>query len=298
MQWFICVTATLIQNNLVGVFIMSKYFTDNDLDGLVFYQVPKVLVLGEKYRKMKANALKLYMVLFDRMKLSMDNQWKDESGRYYARMSQEGAAELFGWSPTTFRSMKKELEEYGLLEQSREGQGKANKLYVLKCDYDEDDIYKLNKSVDSEFEENEKEAVTIDKSKKNKSCSTRRTKVDLLEEQKLTPNKTDFNKTDSNKSLNIVNKKERVDNYSDEFLEVDIYELEKEYRLNGLSQEVIDRVKAEVDEKREHIKNYPAYYRSCLDNTLYKSKLKHGHIDMPYPHLGEDHPLNYGWLNE
>lgn len=300
-----CVMTALTQNNLMGVFIMNKYFTDNDLDGLVFYQVPKILVLGEKYKKMKANALKLYMVLFDRIKLSMANQWKDESGRYYARMSQEGAAELFDWSPTTFRSMKKELEEYSLLEQSREGQGKANKLYVLKCDYDEDDVYKLNKSVDSEFEDNEKEAVTIDKSKKNKSCSTRRTKVDLLEKQKLTPSNnyyinTDFNKTE----LNIVNK-DNVDNELDNYpfaltpKEQDqIDELEKEYRLKGLSKEVITRVKEEVDPKRKYLKSYVAYYRTCLENTLHKHHRKHGHIHLPYPHLGESHPLNYGWLNE
>ncbi|MCU6330458.1 replication initiator protein A, partial [Enterobacter quasiroggenkampii] len=94
-----------------------NYFTDQDLDSLVFFQVPKVLVLGERYKKMKPNALKLYMVLFDRMKLSMSNGWKDKDGRYYVRMSQDGAAKIFEWSPTTFRNMKKELEKFGLLDQ-------------------------------------------------------------------------------------------------------------------------------------------------------------------------------------
>lgn len=221
---------------------MGKFFTDNDRDSLIHFQVPKVLILGERYKSMKPNALKLYIVLLDRMKLSLQNGWKDSNGNYYVRMSQDRAAELFGWSPTTFRAMKKELEKFDLLSQDREGQGKSNRLYIKQCDYDENDTYKINKVMDLEFEIEEENAKAInekqknnfksnievenemdflkDKScssadniEKNKSCSSRRTKVDLLEGQKLTPNnnKINNNKFSNNEIVNlqIVNLQEK-----------------------------------------------------------------------------------------
>ncbi|MEH6949130.1 replication initiator protein A [Bacillus sp. JJ634] len=262
---------------------MGKFFTDDDMDSLVFFQVPKVLVLGETYKKMKPNALKLYMVLLDRMKLSIQNGWKNEEGRYYVRMSQEGAAELFGWSPTTFRSMKKELEDFGLLIQDREGQGKSNRLYILKCEYDESDIYVINKSVDMEMEENEKVAQTIDNTKKNKSCSSRKTEVDLLEEQLLTPNNNNFSKNNLNKKNNLVNKHSFGNNSfhesSTHFSEEEtIFKLTNEYRQKGLSKEVCLRVVKEAREK-QGVKNFGGYLRTCLEGTLHRSLIKRGIIN-------------------
>ena len=260
---------------------MGKFFTENDMDSLVFFQVPKVLVLGDRYKKMKPNALKLYMVLFDRMKLSLQNGWKDEQGRYYVRMSQEGAAELFGWSPTTFRSMKKELENFGLLIQNREGQGKTNMLYILKCEYDEQDVYKVNKSVDTEMEQNEKVAQTIDMTVKNKSCSSRRTEVDLLEEQKLTTNNNNFN--NNNLSNDFVNKRNTVNNEKVNSIEISqdeiIHKLSAEYMSKGLNKELCKRVINDA-KKQKNVENFGAYLRTCFENTLYKVRLKNGQVDL------------------
>lgn len=186
---------------------MGGYFTKEDRDTLVHYQVPKVLIIGKRYVNMKPNALKLYIVLFDKMKLSIKNAWCDKNDRYYVRMSQEKAAELFECSPTTFRAMKKELEKYGLLEQVREGQGKSNRLYIKKCEYDEQDVYRANIEIEEEMVENEETAKTVDTAKKNRSCSSGRTEVDLQEEQQLTPNKNDFSNND------LSNSYYQVDNY-------------------------------------------------------------------------------------
>jgi arsenate reductase-like glutaredoxin family protein len=283
-----------------------KFFTDADFDSLVFYQVPKVLILGERYKKMTPNALKLYIVLLDRMKLSTQNGWKNEDGHYYVRMSQEGASEIFGWSPTTFRSMKKVLEEYGLLTQDREGQGKSNRLYILKCDYDENDIYVINKSVNDEMEENEKVAETVDSIKKNKSCSSRKTEVDLLEEQKLTPNNNNFikNKINNNKINNIVNKEDLpVNNSLNETIKISpeeevINKLILEYRKKGLTKEVCLRVVEEVKQKK-NIANFGGYLRNSLENTLNRSEVKRGIKDPTekLKQISEDQNVPfYNWL--
>ncbi|MFU2018587.1 tyrosine-type recombinase/integrase [Peribacillus butanolivorans] len=51
-------------------------------------------------------------------------------------------------------------------------------------------------------------------------------------------------------------------------------------KMRGLSKEVCYRVLKEV-EANPDIDNFGAYFRTCLENTLYKSQLKHGQID-PY----------------
>lgn len=143
----------------------NSFFTDNDMDNLIHFQVPKVLILGDRYKKLKPNALKLYIVLLDRMKLSMKNGWKNNKGQYYVRMAQELASDLFGWSKTTFVAMKKELEKFDLLVQEREGQGKSNRLYIKKCEYTDDDVYKINRTVDENLELEEEKAEDIERVK-------------------------------------------------------------------------------------------------------------------------------------
>ncbi|MDR4281784.1 hypothetical protein FO523_22265, partial [Bacillus subtilis KCTC 1028 = ATCC 6051a] len=142
---------------------MSKYFTANNLDSLVFYQVPKVLLIGDKYKTMNPNAMKLYIILIDRIKLSMMNNWKDELGRYYVRLSIEKGSELLGISDSTFKRAKKELAKYELLEEKREGMNKSNILYPLMLEYTEEDIYRLNNEVDDLLIKAEETAKNIDK---------------------------------------------------------------------------------------------------------------------------------------
>ncbi|MDZ5784608.1 hypothetical protein [Marinococcus luteus] len=116
-----------------------------------------------------------------------------------------------------------------------------------------------------------------------------------------TTNNTRTNNTKINKE-SIVNK--NVNNYSsisknsleNENQENEIKKIEKEFQSKGLSSKVIRLVKQEVDAKKNEIKNYIAYYRTCLDNALYKSQFKKGEITELYPHLPDDHPLRINWL--
>lgn len=184
------------------------YYTDQDRDSLVFYQVPKVLFIGEQYKKMKSNAKILYTVLLDRIKLSIKNGWKDEKGRYYVRMSSEKGAELLGLSDKTFRTMKKELANYGLIEEVREGVTKSNRIYVGHLNYNEDDIYKLNNEVDDMLKAEEENAQSVDTTVKGKSYRSRTVKVTGQERYFLPTSNNDLNKTKNN---NINNKQPDAD---------------------------------------------------------------------------------------
>jgi DNA-binding PadR family transcriptional regulator len=96
------------------------------------------------------------------------------------------------------------------------------------------------------------------------------------------------NKKEQYKNINkyFVNK-ESVNN--DEI----INKLISEYRLKGLSKEVCYRVLKEV-EANPDIDNFGAYFRTCLENTLYKSQLKHGQID-PYERLKDSNVQLINW---
>ncbi|MEK4009954.1 hypothetical protein [Peribacillus sp. FSL M8-0224] len=92
--------------------------------------------------------------------------------------------------------------------------------------------------------------------------------------QKLPAYKKKNKKEQNNYFNNYFVNKESVNN--DEM----INKLISEYRLKGLSKEVCYRVLKEV-EANPDIDKFGTYFRTCLENTLYKSQLKHGQID-PY----------------
>ena len=191
-----------------------SYYTDANMDNLIFYQVPKVLLIGDRYKKMNPNAVKLYIVLMDRIKLSMKNRWKDEKGRYYVRMSGEKGAELLGFSESTFKRAKKELSKYNLLEEKRDGLTKSNRLFIGRLNYSDDDITKVNNEVDDMIEAEEERAQTVGTSLKGQIELSREVKLTHQEGSKRTTSNNDLN---NNKSSNNENntreeskKKERV----------------------------------------------------------------------------------------
>ncbi|WP_191557790.1 hypothetical protein [Metabacillus idriensis] len=99
------------------------------------------------------------------------------------------------------------------------------------------------------------------------------------------------NKKEQNKNIKdyIVNK-EPVN--KDEI----INKLISEYRLKGLSKEVCFRVLNEVNTNPD-VENFGAYLRTCLENTLYKSKMKRGNIDFTERFGKLKVPL-YNWLED
>ncbi|WP_241655946.1 hypothetical protein [Halobacillus litoralis] len=93
-----------------------------------------------------------------------------------------------------------------------------------------------------------------------------------------------------NKKDNLVNK-EPVNN--DEI----IHKLTNEYRIKGLSNEVCLRVVKEVLDSKTDVENFGGYLRRCLDNTLYKSKLKKGEVEISLSNGNGKLDLYYDWLN-
>lgn len=122
----------------------KRYFTNDDNANLIYFQFPKLLMYGERYKKMSGDGKLFYMLCLDLIKLSMKKGWKDEYGRYYIKISIETIKVRMNCQNTKAVNLKKELAKYELMEVMRMGQGKADRLYILQLDYTDSDIYKAN----------------------------------------------------------------------------------------------------------------------------------------------------------
>lgn len=138
--------------------LTKRYFTSDDNASLIYFQFPKLLMYGEKYKPMSSDGKLFYMLCLDLITLSMKKGWKDEYGRYYIKMSLETIKDRMNCQNTKAVNLKKELIEYGLMEVVRIGQGKADRLYILQLDYTSEDIYRANN--DHEGIENDEDVIS------------------------------------------------------------------------------------------------------------------------------------------
>lgn len=83
----------------------------------------------EQYADLSIHAKYLYGKMRDILKLSIRNNWQDENG-FYIRMTRDRMAKLLKCSLPTVRKIVKELIQFGLLKEKREGLTKSNRLYV------------------------------------------------------------------------------------------------------------------------------------------------------------------------
>ncbi|GAB6710518.1 replication initiator protein A [Streptococcus uberis] len=94
-----------------------------------FYQFPQWL-LKEPYNVLSDKAKLIYMLLFDRRSLSVQNKWFDENGKVYMYYTNEQLADVLKCSNKTIVKAKKELQEVNLLQEVRQGVNKPNRLYI------------------------------------------------------------------------------------------------------------------------------------------------------------------------
>ncbi|MBZ1528100.1 replication initiator protein A, partial [Leuconostoc mesenteroides] len=123
-------------------FIQSK-----NAYGTKFFQLPQVLLYGEKYKELSDSAKLGYVVLRDRLEYSLQNNWIDDENRVYFIFTNHELQNLFGWSTRKISKVKKELEEAGLLFQINQGfdpkkmKNLPNRLYLADLEVTAKDVY-------------------------------------------------------------------------------------------------------------------------------------------------------------
>jgi len=114
---------------------------------LAFFKFPKPFIYDEKYKKLSNNAKLLYMLLFDRLELSLKNGWHDKEGNVFQYYTNEQfMIDLNCNSNKTIIKIKKELKDAGLITEVRQGMNLPNRIYLGA----------LNGSVESTFQEVQK----------------------------------------------------------------------------------------------------------------------------------------------
>ena len=114
---------------------------------LSFFKFPKPFIYDEKYKTLSNNAKMLYMLLFDRLELSLKNGWHDKEGNVFQHYTNEQLMiDLNCNSNKTIIKIKKELKDAGLMTEVRQGMNLPNLIYLDA----------LNGSVESTFQEVQK----------------------------------------------------------------------------------------------------------------------------------------------
>ena len=226
----------------------EEFYTKKDLEQDRFYKMDKNLFNNSKYKGLSLGAKVVFSVLKDRQSLSESNQddWLDEKNRIFFYFDCFKLSKLLEISTSTLNRHKKELEDYNLLFQFRQGQGKPNRMYCKK-------------------------PKTIDNNLISQNDKSRIVKTTKLELSKRLTNDTEFNDTEYSETENYIKgsfkKQNELDvryKSKDEFLKSLNYSLESnEFRISEMIyKEFADKIKCEhyrlneeqIEKVREGIK--------------------------------------------
>ena len=102
-----------------------------------FIKVPKFIFTDPTLRKMKGDTKSLYILLMDRVSLSIKNNFHNSNGEVYVYFPINQIMEYFDCKKTKAISMLNELQENNLIEKEKSF-GKAQRIYVKSItDYQE-----------------------------------------------------------------------------------------------------------------------------------------------------------------
>ena len=106
------------------------YFYTEQSENYTFYRIPKVLFTDDIFKDLTTDAKVLYGLLLDRISLSRENGWIDDAGRVYIYYTIKGVKKSMRCANTKACGILKELNEFGLIERKKQGQGKPSIIYV------------------------------------------------------------------------------------------------------------------------------------------------------------------------
>lgn len=109
------------------------YFYNREAERFNFLKVPEILVDGEEFKELSAEAIILYSMLLKRTGMSFKNKWIDKEGRVFIYFTVEEIMRRRNISKPTAIKTLDELDSkkgIGLIERVRLGLGKPNIIYV------------------------------------------------------------------------------------------------------------------------------------------------------------------------
>jgi hypothetical protein len=127
----------------------KAYRQDEPFEGN-YWRIPKALFV-EPYSNLSLLAKNVYSLLLDRMELSRKNGWVSESGELFVFFERDEIAKILNYNVNTIVQAFKELREYKLIMEIRQGIKKANIIYPGKIDFNCLNIEKLDSRISKNY---------------------------------------------------------------------------------------------------------------------------------------------------
>ena len=177
------------------------YFYGNEAEQFTFYRIPKVLITSPQFKQVSDSAKILYGLMLDRMSLSIRNGWFDEQGRAYIFYKLDDIEEDMNCSTGKGVKLLAELDKkkvIGLIELIKQGQGKADKIYLKKF------VGADNSQIYSRVTNSEKQDLQKLDFQTSKNCKSRLPQIESPDLQKTERNNNKYNNTDFS-NINSIN---------------------------------------------------------------------------------------------
>ena len=107
-----------------------NYFCGGESGQFSFFRIPRSLISDKRFQALSVEAKLLYTLLLDRMGLSLRSGWQDENNRVFIFYTLQEAQETLSCGHNKATRLFNELEQFGLIERVKQGQGKPAKIYV------------------------------------------------------------------------------------------------------------------------------------------------------------------------
>ena len=136
---------------LLEVFFMQRY-SSTQINSEIFWKFPKFLSENKKYADLSNDDRVAYMLIKDRYRYSLSNNWVDEKGDVYVYFTIEELRELLHIGKNKVSRVKKHLMDCDLLEIEKQGfdpKKKKNfpdRIYLLQPDYDPTDLISISQA--------------------------------------------------------------------------------------------------------------------------------------------------------
>lgn len=145
-----------------------------------FYRIPKAFFNTDKYKGLSLYAKVIYGFLDDRRELSLKNNWIDSDGNIYMIFTRKKIQEMLCLSDKPVTNAFKELNNYGLIEETRQGINKPNLIYVCHINYENIEDMRIRNISESRTVKN-----TNQESEEIRSSDTNLNKTNLNETEKI-----------------------------------------------------------------------------------------------------------------
>ena len=114
-----------------------SFFNVKDVSNFSYYVIPKELITNEEFADLNLSAKFIYSLMLNRLNLSIKNNWVDDNNHIYIYYQIKTLMKDSGIvSNNTVIKLLNILKEFGLIQITRQGNGKPNKIYVgnfLEC---------------------------------------------------------------------------------------------------------------------------------------------------------------------